>query len=98
MVPLGLLSVRPMAQALRLPFEYYIIMHTWVECMHEQSHIIAHIVVPKRCKEGEESFFFGAATCGDFSLISLLQSEATTHRFQLARCMAWIAHVQQDEL
>ena len=24
MVPLGLLSARPMAQALRLPFEYYI--------------------------------------------------------------------------
>ena len=25
MVPLGLLSARPMAQALRLPFEYYIL-------------------------------------------------------------------------
>ena len=28
MVPLGLPSARPMAQALRLPFEYYIIMTT----------------------------------------------------------------------
>ena len=40
MVPLGLPSARPMAQALRLPFEYYIYIFISIQCYAEIYNVI----------------------------------------------------------
>ena len=40
MVPLGLPSVRPMAQALRLPFEYYYYLGSSKLCLLYQFHLL----------------------------------------------------------